>query len=299
MDIPNLTASILLADLQRRGFFKQPGSINDIVAASKLVSEILYADNVNRDAGGEPEMQEPSFVTIMDPPDVWGIRHNLGLAELAARLGSIVTFDKRGNIVWMDNFESGIEAWGIAAGSLEWTSTQHRNGGFSARLYTIALADARTEVQSGIPIQVLSQMGFEFSFLNDYNGRLKTIRFWVEGGINTRIEEPSIKWTAATRTWSYQAELGAWVDLAPTMYLAAYSHTPIFHTVKLVADFAKKEYVRLIVDNQIYNLSGIKHYRLLFGSNHITTLNLEIVTNSNNVCNVYLDDMIVTQNEPA
>ena len=33
------------------------------------------------------------------------------LGELAVRLGSIVTFDRRGNVLWLDGFDSGIGAW--------------------------------------------------------------------------------------------------------------------------------------------------------------------------------------------
>jgi len=220
------------------------------------------------------------------------------MGELAARLGSVDTFDRRGNVIWMDNFEGGVEAWEVAPGNIAWASTEHRNGSFSARLYTAATTNATGWIKRGLPIQMPSRLGFEFSFLNDYHGYLKTIEFWVFAGVNSAIEEPSIKWAAATRTWSYRAAGGAWVDLSPTMYLAAYNNTPIFHTVKLVDDLVNREYVRLIVDNRIYDLKGIKHYRLLFGSNHITTLNLRVTTNADEELNIYLDDVIVTQNEP-
>ena len=33
------------------------------------------------------------------------------LGELAARLGSIVSHDRRGDVIWLDGFEDGLDKW--------------------------------------------------------------------------------------------------------------------------------------------------------------------------------------------
>ena len=54
MDIQTLIASLLIVDLQRGGYFKAPTDTKDVIKASKMVSNILYADAIDREAGGEP-----------------------------------------------------------------------------------------------------------------------------------------------------------------------------------------------------------------------------------------------------
>ncbi|GAI56753.1 unnamed protein product, partial [marine sediment metagenome] len=58
------------------------------------------------------------------------------MGELAVRLGSIVTHDRRGDVIWMDNFDSGIAKWYQFAsdddGLVEWSAERSRSGGFSA-----------------------------------------------------------------------------------------------------------------------------------------------------------------------
>ena len=60
-------------------------------------------------------------------------------AELAARLGSPDTFDRRGDVLWMDDFESGLK-WRtslLGTGSLiDLTATMAASGGKCCRLVT-------------------------------------------------------------------------------------------------------------------------------------------------------------------
>jgi hypothetical protein len=53
---------------------------------------------------------------IYDPQDIYGGNNTIGLAELAARMGSIVKNDRRGQVVWMDGFESALLKWTESGG---------------------------------------------------------------------------------------------------------------------------------------------------------------------------------------
>jgi hypothetical protein len=81
-----------------------------------------------------------------DFPD-WGGQYNnqdfyplFDLAELAVRLGSSVTFDRRGSVIWFDTFEYGLGAWGaplcLGGGELSLTAERVELPPFAANLTT-------------------------------------------------------------------------------------------------------------------------------------------------------------------
>lgn len=298
MDIQNLIASIQLADLQRRGYFKPPGDIKAIARASKQVSNLIYADDIDRDAGGEPEMAEPNLVTIMDPPDAWGVRHSLGLAELAARLGSPVTYDRRGDVIWYDDFESGVEKWRYigAGGGLDWASDAVAKGGFSGKLYTKNVADSSVLGLTYLPMPLLSKIGIELSLFRSVNTKYIIIELLLYDGTNRY--DARATYTLATETWQYQDSGGVDHNLLPTLELSP-TYTQ-FHVIKLVADFTTGLYTRLLVNNIFYDLSNLAMQATAAPAQAPSLhLNLSVTTNANISASIHIDNVILTQNEPA
>jgi len=298
MDIQNLTASILLADLRRRGFFLKPGEIHDIIKASKAISNLIYADDIDRDAGGEPEMAEPNLVTIMDPPDAWGVRHNMGLAELAARLGSPITHDRRGNVIWYDDFESGICNW-IGRGSgvaweVSWSAKTSRRGAFSCYMATTPLIGAYVGIEKYIAYASISNTGLEISIANVANWDYMLMGFIHYTRTDRRTLQ--VKYEQATGKWYYYDALGAPIYTGTTVKLE--ESIKQANIIKLVYDASLREYKHLIVNGVITDLSGIP---LLIGGTTgflDVTLRIYIYSDSNAAAEAYVDDVIITQNEP-
>lgn len=220
------------------------------------------------------------------------------MGELAARLGSIDTFDRRGNVIWFDDFESGIEKWTheSAAGGedLVWSSLHARNGGFSAKLTTGAHTGDDALMMASLAYPRLSKIGFEISFLRDSYLREIIIRMGVETG--TEIIIATATWVAATKVCSCIDKDGVTHDLTPTITFGL--DYPILNTIKLVADFINKEYVRLIVNSIEFNLSGITLPVIPVGPSPKLHGYLKIFTVSDDVCTLYVNDAIFTQNEP-
>ncbi|GAI16225.1 unnamed protein product, partial [marine sediment metagenome] len=94
------------------------------------------------------------------------------MAELVARLGSIVTFDRRGNIIWLDDFEGTLGKWGIetegAGYSAQLSAEAARSGGFSAKLISPDDEEDRIGLKRWFPLPVESNIGFEFSWARAY-----------------------------------------------------------------------------------------------------------------------------------
>lgn len=219
------------------------------------------------------------------------------LGELAARLGSIVTFDRRGNVIWMDDFESGIEAWETyisGAGEVLWVPTYHRNGGFCLKMSTAPITDYVCDIFTQIAYPILGKFGFESSFTRD--SQLSSFRIVVSFYNGTNLISASIRWTAATKTWAYLGADNVYYDLSPTIDFV--SAVTVFNTVKLVCDFANNKYVRLIANNTTYDLANLGMYIQSDTTGPHLELRIRITTNTDMASTAYIDDVIETQNEP-
>lgn len=107
-------------------------------------------------------------------PDWWGgapksTTYALGdMAELAARLGSIVTFDRRGDVVFLDSFDCGLSAWNVktvVSGSDAYpVVTPTRSPGLAITLVTPADTYDFQAIYRVFPLTVLGKVGVECSF---------------------------------------------------------------------------------------------------------------------------------------
>lgn len=220
------------------------------------------------------------------------------MAELAARLGSIVTFDRNGDVIWMDDFESNLEKWShVTSGTgalVELSAAAARNGGLSCLLKTgDAVNNLATIIHLGPP-PVKSKVGLEVSFTVDDD--LNYIYFRMLCYDGTNIHEINIRYDPANTTLAYRDSAGDWQNITTTLHLQEGSS--MFHTIKIVVDLVNEEYCYIILDNINYDLSGIA-YRLT-GSEAAPSLYIDVraYAGVDDNVSVYIDDVIITQNEP-
>lgn len=228
------------------------------------------------------------------------------LAETAARLDSIVTFDRRGDIVWLDDFESDVLKWSLTlpgvGDSVVASSEAARNGAFSAKLTTGNVAGDMVTMVHYSPFPVTSRVGFEISFTVHDN--LSDLIFSQRLYDGSDEHFARVRYRPATDVLEYLDRNAAWQNLAPSLVLL--SATYILHTIKLVIDLNTQEYVRVIVDDVVYDLSALEPPLLLPLYRHtpdvLTTPHWEqlvdTITGVNANTSSYIDDAIVTQNEP-
>lgn len=220
------------------------------------------------------------------------------MGELAARLGSIVTFDRRGDVVWYDDFEGHISKWKSNVSGTDAAATisaeAARNGDFSAKLTTGDVIDKYAEIWHFLPYPIVSKVGFEFSFtLNDNLSELQALQNLYDG---SHHHKAGLRYLPATNKLQYFSKTEGWQDLATDLDL--YSASYIFHTSKLVIDLSTRKYVRAIFDNVEYDLSTLSYYYV----GQITTPYwrqfISAITGVNSNQSIFIDDAIVTQNEP-
>ena len=219
------------------------------------------------------------------------------LGELAARLGSINTFDRRGDTVWMDGFEEGMFKWSTSVngtgGAVEISTEKARNGGFSCKITTGSTLGQYAQIYKYIPAPVVANYGMEFSFTKSDDHSVIMLVFDYYTGAKRYLFQ--VRYLVASDALQYLDSAGAWQSLSPTLKLM--DSTVLFNTLKLVVAPLEGEYVRALLNNQEFDMSGVACQQVAnFQAPSMTLLIRMITTSGGNVVG-YVDDVIVTQNE--
>lgn len=238
---------------------------------------------------------------LKDPVDVWGNEVVIGNAELAARLGSPMMFDRRGDILYHDDFESPTlkcypRAYGNATSNR--SNSYSRSGDFSLKCTTDAIVgsgDYAGLMYSHNDFHI-GNVGTQISFMcadvaNDY--KIMNFLYWYDG---SNVYRALIYWYNATGKLWYNNSLGVMTELAGT-YKYKYSERN-FAAIKLVVDMEKKEYVRVLLFGSEIDMSGIAIENDGATSDRYLYTSFTIGNESAVSSTMYFDNYILTENEP-
>jgi len=224
------------------------------------------------------------------------------LGELAARLGSISTFDRRGDVIWMDDFESGVAKWqaeGPDAGEYaEWSAERAANGGFSYKLVTAADTANRIEINHYESYPVLSKIGFEIGFTSHKTAGGIYPEYQFELNCNDGVSwyMYRIRYIQATGVLQVNHN-GVYTPFAAGVALFLNNH--LFNTIKIVGGFpTPRAYTRVIFNNIEYDLSAYVPQVIAPPTGPALNVAVRITANSDEVNIVWVDNAIITQNEP-
>lgn len=220
------------------------------------------------------------------------------MAELAARLGSIVTFDRRGDVVWLDDFESGAGHWyaysGGTDGSTAITTEYSRSKASSFRLNTGSGDEANAVATAYLPMAVLSKLGMEVSFTVD--SQLGTFDIYFNVATLTAFYLPHLCYDATNDRLRIYADGVGWIDLKTSLVLSTAPR--LFHTLKVVIDPLTGKWVRVILDGESYDVSAYSMYSIAGQSAQRIEPEVQVYPTSTIATVVEIDDVIITQNEP-
>lgn len=230
------------------------------------------------------------------PKKVTGSLSDMG--ELAVRLGSIVSYDKRGDVVDLDDFEAPILRWKVQylpiGGGSYFSSLTSRSGIQSYYMYTDASALAVTNVQKYYQLLGVKRLGVEISFCKLLSAGSLEINIWYYDGTNrykaiARIDANTKK------LYVYDSAL-ALVEVADIY--AMIDEYFANQTIKLVVDFDTEKYARLLYLNREFDISTISLNA--FGVVVIPSffVKIEAISLGPAGTATWLDDFILTQNEP-
>lgn len=237
-------------------------------------------------------------VLIIDPTDIWGNVVGIGLNELIAILSSAKRFDRRGNILLVDDFDNGLGAWDptlLGTGAAAVLSTAYtRAGGFSCKLTTGSTSSKAAAITTYYPYIIETNIGAECSI--SYESNLRYFILYLQITKAGTYYTFGVRFDIANETLAYFNTEAAWTQFASG--IKVFNSLYLFQPLKLVADMESKEYLRCLFLNTEYDLSAC----LPLSS---ATANLDRITaqlwaegpaGANVDC--YVESFIFTQNEP-
>jgi len=227
------------------------------------------------------------------------VQHGLSdMAELAARLGSGNLFNREGYVIFLESFEYGLGGWewskGGTYGDVFLSAEARRTGAYSCKLSAGTEAGSASLISRKLPYAVLGKFGMELSCkLHEDVADLKFRLVWHDGTYDNIFD---INYTPAVdELWLTDGASGH-VTIAEDLNLHP-QYAP-FQTFKLVADFAANEYLRIIVNEKEYDISGYTPALVETDDAKCLRVNVTLYSVKDRMGYVYVDDLIVTQNEP-
>lgn len=218
--------------------------------------------------------------------------------ELAARLGSINTFDRRGNVFWMDDFEGVGKKWRYAysfnAGSIALSAARSYRGSQSMKLTTYAGADEYAELQKMFPNPSDTSIGVEAALYQDNSSDYFGIH--ILGYNGTHRYTAGVKWDWSAQEVSYYDSAGNPVLLdsyADKNYVDEY-----WLPIKIVFDWSTLKYKRIIVGGIEYPLTTISMQAAESSQEPAVQIKIRQYTTAAAAKTGYVDNVILTQNEP-
>lgn len=220
------------------------------------------------------------------------------MAELAARLGSIVLFDRRGKVIDLDDCETPFLKWtptDVGNGAVALDNTYPKSGSQCIKLTS---GDGRNDhgtISKGFMPLSSKRLGLEFIFSQpSTNVYLQLKMIYFDGA---KVYRAGLRLDFNGEAIGYQTGELDWTDIieVKTFDTSAFFYYPI----KFVVDFPTGRYVRLMYGGREYDLSA---YTIWSDDDILTPPHLRFVIaclwRAGAGSDIYIDDIIFTEDEP-
>ena len=218
-------------------------------------------------------------------------------AELAVRLGSIDTHDRRGNVIFLEDFEGTLIRWqtdltGVGA-AVDVSTDRARNGKQSCKM-TLGQGEGNDCLAyHRQPMPRDTGLGLEASVIIPYQTQKTSIALirWGDG----YQKQGYLRYDLTTSELQLYAAVIGWTAFASGITLRHVDY--YFHTFKIVVDFVNNKYIRAIVDHIEYDLSAYAVNAVADTQGARLRSELRGYNSDGENHDLYWDDIIVTRNE--
>lgn len=220
------------------------------------------------------------------------------MGEVSARLGSIVTYDKRGDVVDFDNFEEPILKWAKieTGGAVYLHSVDVKSGSQSCALSTNANIGDSVFIYKYLSLLISRQLGFELAMGGDLSGLFYLNVYYYNG---TDLYSPKVKIDLDEgKLYVYDGDLEDYTLVSELGGIFCGIGDNLFHNLKVVCDFETGKYIRIMFTNQEWDISSIT----IFNSTDASAAHAELEIGRENTDAeakiTSIEDVIWTQAEP-
>ena len=234
---------------------------------------------------------------LKDNSDQWGKKISVGLAELAARLGSPMSWDRRGQIVKAITFANGFsDCWGAKSGASAdvYLSPYFAHvGGYSCCLVSGTTVGKSAQVrfygEYAPADRVGLEVGFSVSTQPDY------IYFNLRVWDGTRVHQ---LYTRLNNTTDKLQILNSAVVYVDVCAFQRPDVPQLSYRVKFVADLSTERWVRVLSRGVEYDVSAVETRSADSDATPYFEATAAAQEDGATSHTIYIDSMIVTTNEP-
>lgn len=222
----------------------------------------------------------------------------IGLEELAARLGSIVPYDLRGNIVLMEDFESELTEWTDSSegdGSSATRQTRHKySGDWSLKLHKISGVSRSAACHRHLHFPGITKYAAFCRFAWDddcYDIGLSLLFRTETGTMRAQVNyDRSITTLNVRTTGNTKYEVDDALELGESTF--------IFFPMLVTFNLATGYYDKLYFADREYDISSVALYPTAIGGREQLTVMVEALADSAPALDTYFDDIIIAKNVP-
>ncbi len=222
----------------------------------------------------------------------------IGLEELAARLGSIVPYDLRGNIVLVEDFESEETEWedgsDVPLSTATRSSRRKYSGDWAMKLHSALTGGGLADTWRNFSYPGLVKCACFCRFAFDQYCRDFYVRsaFWNA----TSTLYAHVKYNPQTNLLTIRAAGGVWHSVDSDLYI--YGTEFCWHPFMLTFDLATGYYDKLVFAQEEYDISDVALYS--YAGLAEAGAYVEVYADGAivNAFDVYVDDIIIAKNVP-
>ena len=217
------------------------------------------------------------------------------LRELVARLGGTDLTDKKGTILFADNFESPTLSWTWSTGgNAYWTYDYNLFLSGSRSLKCVTDTDGGVSIMRYYPLPPSKRIGLSLLFGSPSSGTKLSLESWYHEGTVYMHAGVKIHFNTST-VWLTQTGIG---DIEILTLEGFNTGISCFYPLKLVVDFAKRKYQRLIIGFEEYDISAYDILYLPYPIYNQLTLAVSVTPQLHIGGSVNIDDSVLTYSEP-
>jgi len=233
----------------------------------------------------------------LDSEDQWGQTLKVGNAELAARMGSLVGWDRRGLVSYANDFRDGLGNASLTeagtGASITIDPEFFTSGGYSMKMVAGSDGDHLASIRFQIETPPSLKLGLEvcFSYAGDAEFFMAMIRCYTGG----KQWDAAIRHNRDTHEMQYLNASEVWTNIANPYF--DYDGSD-FHRIKVVADFAEAKFMRAMYAGTEVDLSAQGLFQYSTGWYSALWVLVEMNGRSGNNDIGYLDSIVLTTGEP-